>query len=221
MKLLVEAIGKFLLGVLLVGILLFLPAGTFRYPDAWMFMAVLFVPMFLAGLIMWVRNPTLLRSRLEGKEKQTTQKKVVGLSGLMFLMGFVLAGLDYRFGWSSIPRGLQAVGLVCFLTAYLFYAEVLRENTYLSRTIKVVDGQTVIDSGVYGIIRHPMYSATLFLFLSMPIILGSLYSFLVFLVYPFLIVQRIKQEEKLLLNELSGYSSYCKKVRYRLFPYIW
>ena len=200
---------------------MFLPAGTFAYLNGWLFMGVLFVPMFGAGLVMMAKNPELLKKRLNAKEKEREQSLVVKLSGLMFIVGFVLAGLDYRFGWTMLPMGYSIAGLVIFIFAYVLYAEVLRENTYLSRVIEVQDNQKVVDTGLYGVVRHPMYSATLMLFLTMPIILGSMFSFVVFLAYPFLIVKRLKNEEKVLEKDLAGYSEYKQKVKYRLIPFIW
>ena len=220
-KFFIQAIAKFLLGVVLVGVLLFLPAGTFSFFNGWLFMGVLFIPMFFAGIVMMLKNPTLLKSRLVAKEKQQEQSLVVKLSGLMFLAGFIVAGLGVRFNWYILPTPVVIVATFLFLIAYLIYAEVLRENTYLSRTIEVQENQKVIDTGLYGIVRHPMYSATLLLFLSMPIVLGSVYSFLIFLAYPFIIAKRIKAEEEFLEKELSGYSEYKKKVKYRLIPFIW
>lgn len=220
-KLFFSAITKFLLGVLLVGLLIFLPAGTLDWFGGWMLMAILFVPMFCAGIVMMIKNPGLLASRLDAKEKRGKQSIVVKLSGLMFLCGFIVAGLGVRFGWYMLPMPVCIAGAVLFIIAYMLYAEVLRENTYLSRTIEVQEGQKVIDTGLYGIVRHPMYSATLLLFLSMPIVLGSVWSFLIFLVYPFIIAARLKDEEKFLEDELEGYREYKKKVRYRLIPFIW
>ena len=220
-KLFISAITKFLLGVVLVGLLLFLPAGTLDWFGGWMLMAILFVPMFFAGIVMMIKNPALLASRLVAKEKRGKQSTVVKLSGLMFLCGFIVAGLGVRFEWYTLPMPAQIIGAVMFIIAYLLYAEVLRENTYLSRTIEVQEGQKVIDTGLYGIVRHPMYSATLLLFLSMPIVLGSVWSFLIFMVYPFIIAARLKDEEKFLEEELEGYREYKKKVKYRLIPFIW
>ena len=220
-KLFIQAIAKFLLGVVLVGLLIFLPAGTLLFPNGWLFMGILFVPMFFAGIVMMFKNPALLEKRLQAKEKQKEQDLVVKLSGLMFLAGFIVAGLGVRFDWYRLPTGVTVGAAAVFLIAYLLYAEVLRENTYLSRTIEVQEGQKVVDTGLYGIVRHPMYSVTLLLFLSMPIVLGSLYSALIFLAYPFIIGKRIKNEEALLSNELDGYSEYMKKVKYRLIPFIW
>ena len=220
-KFFIQAIAKFLLGVVLVGVLLFLPAGTFSFFNGWLFMSILFIPMFLAGIVMMFKNPALLKSRLDAKEKQKEQSLVIKLSGLMFLAGFIVAGLGVRFNWYILPTPVVIVATFLFLIAYLIYAEVLRENTYLSRIIEVQENQKVIDTGLYGIVRHPMYSATLLLFLSMPIVLGSVYSFLIFLAYPFIIAKRIKAEEEFLEKELSGYSEYKKKVKYRLIPFIW
>ena len=221
MKLFVSAILKFSLGVILVGLLIFLPAGTFQYFNGWLFMGILFIPMFLAGLVMMAKNPKLLESRLDAKEKEAEQSLVVKLSGLMFLAGFIVAGLGVRFGWYTLPKPVVIASAIIFLIAYILYAEVLRENTYLSRTIEVQEGQTVVDTGLYGIVRHPMYSVTLLLFLSMPLVLGSIYSFIIFLVYPFIIAKRIKHEEEFLEKELNGYREYKQKVKYRLIPFIW
>ncbi len=221
MKLFWSAIGKFTLGVLLVGALVFVPAGTLEYRKGWLFMGILFVPMFLAGVLMMVKSPELLRKRLNAKEKQGGQSLVIKLSGLMFVAGFILAGLSHRFGWLPLPDWVSYTAAALFLAAYLMYAEVLRENSYLSRTIEVQEGQKVIDTGLYGIVRHPMYSATILLFLAMPLVLGSIISFFVFLLYPILIAFRIKGEEKLLEAELPGYAEYQKKVKYRLLPFVW
>lgn len=221
MKLFIGAITKFLLGVVLVGILIFLPAGTFSFFNGWLLMGILFIPMFFAGIVMLFKNPDLLKSRLDAKEKQREQSLVVKLSGLMFLAGFVVAGLGVRFGWYALPKPVVIVAAVIFIIAYILYAEVLRENTYLSRTIDVQENQKVIDTGLYGIVRHPMYSVTLLLFLSMPLVLGSVYAFLIFLAYPFIIAKRIKHEEEFLEKELNGYREYKQKVKYRLIPFIW
>lgn len=220
-NLFIQAITKFLLGFVLVGLVIFLPAGTLSFFNGWLLLGVLFIPMFLAGIIMMVKNPELLKKRLNAKEKLEEQSLVVKLSGLMFLSGFIIAGLDFRFGWYTLPKVTVIIATVVFLIAYILYAEVLRENTYLSRTIEVQDNQKVIDTGLYGIVRHPMYSATLLLFLSMPIVLGSIYSFIIFLTYPLIIAKRIKSEETFLEKELSGYSEYKQKVKYRLIPFIW
>ncbi len=220
-KLFLEAISKFLLGVILVGVLIFLPAGTFAFTAGWLFMGVLFLPMFAAGLVMLKKDPNLLQSRLDAKEKQKDQDLVVKLSGLMFIAGFVVAGLDFRFGWLPLPLGVSLGAAAVFLFAYALYAEVLRENAYLSRTIQVQEGQTVVDTGLYGIVRHPMYAVTLLLFLSIPLVLGSLIAFPVFVIYPFIIAKRIKGEEAFLEQELNGYTAYKQKVKYRLIPFIW
>lgn len=220
-KLFLGAITKFLFGVALVGVLIFLPAGTFSYFNGWLLMGILFVPMFLAGIVMIFKNPGLLKSRLNAKENSREQSLVVKLSGLMFLSGFIVAGLGVRFHWYVLPIGVVVGAAVVFLVAYILYAEVLRENTYLSRTIEVQENQKVIDTGLYGIVRHPMYSVTLLLFLSMPIVLGSVYAFLIFLAYPFIIAKRIQHEEKFLEEELDGYSAYKQKVKYRLIPFVW
>ena len=220
-RLFIQAITKFLFGFVLIGLLIFLPAGTLSFFNGWLFMGILFVPMFLAGIVMMFKNPDLLKSRLDAKEKQREQSIVIKLSGLMFLAGFIVAGLDFRFGWLTLPKGVVICAAIVFLAAYILYAEVLRENTYLSRTIEVQENQKVIDTGLYGIVRHPMYSVTLLLFLSMPLVLGSIYSFLIFLSYPFIIAKRIKGEEEFLEKELDGYREYKQKVRYRLIPFIW
>jgi protein-S-isoprenylcysteine O-methyltransferase Ste14 len=220
-KLFIGAICKFLLGVVLIGALLFLPAGTLSFSYGWLLMGILFIPMFVAGIVMMIKNPKLLSIRLNAKEKEGEQKTVVKLSGLMFIAGFVLAGLDFRFGWLPLPPWVSVIGAVLFLAAYAIYAEVLRENTYLSRTIEVQEGQKVISTGLYGIVRHPMYSATLLLFTSMPIVLGSVIAIIPFLFYPLIIGKRIINEEKVLSEGLEGYIDYKKKVKYRLIPFIW
>ena len=221
MKLFISAVTKFLLGVVLVGALIFLPAGSFVFLNGWLLLGVLFIPMFIAGLFMMFKNPDLLKRRLEAKEKQKEQDLVIKLSGLMFILGFIIAGLGFRFGWYMLPKTAVYIAAAVFISAYILYAEVLRENIYLSRTIKVEENQRVVDTGLYAIVRHPMYSATLILFLSMPLILGSIYSFIIFLAYPFIIAKRIKGEEELLEKELAGYSEYKQKVKYRLIPFIW
>ncbi len=220
-KLFIQAITKFLLGVVLVGVLIFLPAGTLNFFNGWLLMGILFVPMFAAGLVMMGKNPELLRSRLKAKEVQKDQDLVVKLSGLMFLAGFILAGLDFRFQWCPLPKTVVMIAAVLFVAAYVLYAEVLRENTYLSRTIEVQENQKVIDTGLYGIVRHPMYSATLLLFMSMPLVLGSLFAFIVFLAYPLIIAKRILGEEAFLKQELPGYEEYLEKVKWRLLPFVW
>lgn len=220
-KLFLSALVKFTAGVILVAALLFLPAGTLHFPGGWLLMGILFVPMFLAGLVMMAKSPNLLRSRLNAKEKEAEQDLVVKLSGLMFLVGFILAGLDHRFGWSKLPMTVNYIGAGLFLTAYVLYAEVLRENVWLSRTIEVQQGQTVVSTGFYGIVRHPMYAVTLLLFLSMPLVLGSIPAFVVFLAYPAIIAKRIRNEEEVLKHDLPGYAEYLEKVRWRMIPYIW
>lgn len=217
----IQAIAKFFLGVVLVGVLIFLPAGTFAFFPGWLLMGILFVPMFGAGIVMLFKNPRLLQKRLNAREKSREQSLVVKLSGLMFFAGFVTAGLNHRFHWYTLPDTACWIAAAVFLFAYLLYAEVLRENTYLSRTIEVQENQKVIDTGLYGIVRHPMYSVTLLLFLSMPLVLGSVYAFVIFLAYPFIIAARIKHEEEFLEKELPGYREYRQKVRYRLIPFIW
>ena len=217
----IQAISKFILGVIAIGLLIFLPAGTLVYPGAWLFMIILFVPMFVAGIIMMFYNPDLLRKRLNAKEKQAEQSIVIKLSGLMFVVGFVLAGLNYRFAWIVLPDGVSWVAAGVFVCAYLLYGEVLRENTYLSRTIEVQENQKVIDTGLYGVVRHPMYGVTILLFLSMPLVLGSVLSFVVFLAYPIIIAKRIRNEEEVLEAGLSGYEEYKKKVKYKVIPFIW
>ena len=220
-KLFISAISKFLLGVILVGVLVFLPAGTLNYINGIIFMCLLFIPMFIVGIILMKKNPDLLKRRLNAKEKERTQSKVIKVSGLMFLVGFILAGLDFRYKWTYLPLPVSIIFAVIFTLAYILYGEVLRENTYLSRTIEVSENQKVIDTGLYGIVRHPMYSATILLFLSMPLLLGSLISFVVFLIFPILMIIRIKNEEEVLSKELEGYEEYKKKVKYRLIPFIY
>lgn len=220
-KLFAQAILKFLLGVVLVGVLIFLPAGALSFGYGWLLMGILFVPMFLTGLVMMTKNTELLQKRLNAKEKQREQSLVVKLSGLMFLAGFVVAGLGFRFGWYMLPGWAVLAAAVVFLGAYAVYAEVLRENTYLSRTIEVQEGQRVIDTGLYGVVRHPMYSATVLLFLAIPLVLGSVFAFVIFLVYPFIIAKRIKHEEEFLERELPGYCDYKQKVKWRMIPFVW
>ena len=220
-KLFFQAIIKFLMGLLVVCALLFIPAGTINYWNAWVFVGVLFIPMFIAGIIMMIKNPELLKQRLDAKEKESEQKLVILGSGIMFLSGFIVAGLNYRYQWFVLPNVAVIIASIIFIISYILYAEVLRENTYLSRTIKVQENQKVVDSGLYGIVRHPMYAITILLFLSMPLILGSIYSFIIFLIYPILIALRIKNEEEVLEKELNGYIEYKKKVKYRIIPFIW
>lgn len=220
-KLFAQAISKYLLGVILVGTILFLPAWSFSYWNAWLFMGILFVPMFIAGIVMLGKNPELLQKRLDAKEKEAEQKSVVASSGLMFLASFIVAGLDWRFGWTNMPNWMVWAATGLFLLSYVLYAEVLRENTYLSRTIEVQENQKVIDTGLYGIVRHPMYMATIVLFLSMPLVLGSLYSFIIMLAYIPIIAKRIRNEEKVLEEGLPGYKEYKQKVKYKVIPFIW
>ena len=221
MKLMIEALTKFACGLLLVGLLIFLPAGTLYYTYGWLLLGLLFVPMLIAGFVMLAKSPDFLKKRLDAKEKQGTQKGVIAFSGLMFIVGFIVAGLDFRFGWSKMPTWVTITASVLFLIAYALYAEVMRENAYLSRTIKVEPGQTVVDTGLYGVVRHPMYAVTILLFLMIPLVLGSWYALLVFGFYPVIIVVRLKDEEELLTRELPGYDTYKRKVKYRLIPFIW
>ena len=221
MKLFVNALAKFFCGFLLVGLLIFLPAGTLDFSKGWLLMGLLFGPMFVAGLVMLAKSPVFLEKRLDVKEKRSTQQGVVKLSGLMFIAGFVVAGLDFRFGWSQMPKAVTVAASVLFLLAYLLYAEVMRENAYLSRTIQVEEGQTVVSTGLYGIVRHPMYMATLLLFLVMPQVLGSWWALIPFAFYPAIIISRLKDEEELLTRELAGYEEYKEKVKYRIIPFIW
>lgn len=216
-----QAITKFLLGIILVGVLLFLPAGTFAFWNAWLLMGILFVPMFIAGLALMGKNLELLQKRLDAREKESEQKKVVAFSGLMFLASFIVAGLDWRFAWTNMPTWVVWVATGLFLLSYLLYAEVLKENTYLSRTIEVQENQKVIDTGLYGIVRHPMYMATLVLFLSMPLVLGSLYAFIIMLEYIPIIAKRIRNEEKVLEEGLEGYKEYKRRVKYKVIPFVW
>ena len=220
-KLFVQAISKYILGAVLVGALVFLPAGSTEFWQGWLFMGILFIPMFFAGIAMMLKNPALLKERLDAREERGAQRAVIALSGLMFLLGFAAAGLNYRFAWPMLPAGISIAAAALFLLAYILYAEVLRENTYLSRSIKVQEGQKVIDTGLYGIVRHPMYSATLILFLAIPLVLGSWIGFAVMLAFVPVLAVRILKEESCLRKELDGYTAYCKKVRYRLMPYIW
>ena len=220
-ELFLQAILKFTLGVIIVGLLIFVPAGTLHYPNGQVFMGALFVPMFCAGIVLMIKNPELLRKRLNAKERQMEQNVVLKLSGLMFIAGFVVCGLDFRFGWLTLPMGVVAGAVIVFLLAYLMLAEVIRENTYLSRTIEVQENQKVIDTGLYGIVRHPMYSATVVLFLMMPLILGSLFGFMIFLIYPLIIAKRLRNEEEVLEEGLKGYREYKKRVKYKVIPFVW
>lgn len=221
MKLFLEAIVKFTCGLLLVLALIFLPAGTVNYLYGWLLVGLLFVPMLIAGFVMLAKSPEFLKKRLDVKEKQATQKGVVAYAGLMFIAGFVVAGLDYRFGWSNMPQWVTIIASVLFLFSYALYAEVMRENAYLSRTIRVEEGQKVVDTGLYGIVRHPMYAVTILLFLMMPLVLGSWYALIAFAFYPVIIIVRLKDEEDLLTRELPGYEAYKQKVKYRIILFIW
>ena len=221
LKLFFQAMAKFLGGLVAVGLLLFLPAWTFAYPQAWLLIGVLFLPMFCAGIVMMAVRPGLLERRLNAKEEQNEQKTVIALSGIMFAAAFVSAGLSFRFGWLMLPQWVSYAGTAVFLAAYALYAEVLRENEYLSRTVRVEDGQKIVDTGLYGVVRHPMYMSTLLLFLSMPLILGWVISFAVMLIYVPIIVLRIRNEEKVLEEGLDGYAEYKRRVRFRLIPFIW
>lgn len=220
-KLFFQAMVKFLLGLALVFGLLFIPAGSLQYVNGWIFMGLLFIPMFIVGIILMIKNPELLKRRLNAKEKEGEQKQVVLLSGLMFLFGFVIAGLNYRFKWLELPNIVTIISAIIFIISYILYGIVLKENTYLLRTIEVEKNQKVIDTGLYRIVRHPMYAATILLFLSMPLVLGSLFSFVIFLVYPVIIAKRIKNEEIVLEKDLKGYTEYKKKVKYKIIPFIW
>ena len=217
----ISAVTKYLAGLVILGLLIFLPAGTMAFAQGWIFMAVLFVPMFIIGVVLALKSPELLRKRLNSKEQETTQKGVVISSMLMFLGGFITAGLSFRFGWLRLPMWVSITAAVILLIGYAMYAEVLRENEYLSRTVEVQEEQKVIDTGLYGVIRHPMYTATILMFCSAPLVLGSVISFVIFLAYPVIIVTRIGNEEKVLEQGLKGYTDYKKKVRYRLLPFVW
>ena len=220
-KLFFEAIIKYIIGVILAGLLLFVPVGTFDYLNGWLFMCLLFIPMFIVGIIMMIKSPNLLKERLDVKEKDVKQKKVVGISAVMFILGFVVAGLNYRYNWIKLPNIVVIISSVIFILSYIMYAVVLKQNAFLARTIKVNKNQELITTGLYSIVRHPMYTATIFLFLSMPLVLNSLISFIIFLIYPFVIVARINNEEEVLEKELKGYKEYRRKVRYKLIPFIW
>ena len=220
-KLFLQALSKFLIGLIIICMLLFIPAGTLNYPNGWLFIALLFIPMFIAGIIMFIMAPDLLRRRLNAKEEEEEQKLVLLLSGIMFLLAFILAGLSFRFGWFKLPAIAIIMASIIFLIAYAMYAEVLRENEYLSRTVEVSENQKVVDTGLYGLVRHPMYTSTIFLFLSMPLVLDSILSFIVMLAYPIIIIFRIRNEEKVLEKDLDGYKEYKEKVKYKLFPYLW
>ena len=221
LKLFVQAMAKMLLGLVSVCFLIFVPAGTIKFFNGWLFVVSLFVPMFLAGVVMMFKSPELLKRRLDINETENEQKLVIVLSAIMFVLGFVVAGFGFRFSWYMVSKTVVAFATVMFFVSYVLYGEVLKQNPYLSRTIKVCIEQKVIDNGLYGIVRHPMYSVTLIMFLSVPLILGSLYSFFIFLAYPFIIAKRIKSEEKFLETNLDGYIEYKKKIKYRLIPFIW
>ena len=220
-KLFSQALSKFLFGLIIISLLLFIPAGTLNYPNAWLFLALLFIPMFIAGIIMLIKSPKLLKRRLNAKEEENEQKIVILISGAIFLLAFIIAGLNFRFGWSKLPQIVVVVASIIFLLSYIMYAEVLRENMYLSRTVEVSENQKVVDSGLYGLVRHPMYTSTIFIFLSMPLILGSLFSFVIMLIYPIIIFFRIKNEERFLEIKLEGYKEYKEKVKYKIIPFIW
>ena len=221
MKLLVSALSKFIFGLLFVGLLLFLPAGTIHFHNAWLFIVLLFVPILILGVVLFIKSPDLLKKRLNAKEKEKTQKSVVGISALLFLLGFVVAGLDYRFNLSTVPKYVVIIASAILLISYALYAEVMRENVYLSRTIEVQENQKVIDKGLYKIVRHPMYAVTIWLFLSIPLVLGSWYSLICFIPYIPVIIVRIINEEKVLEKSLDGYTDYKKRTKYRLIPFIW
>jgi len=220
-KLFIQAIGKFFSGIFMLSLLLLLPAGTVFYWNAWLLIGILFIPMFIVGIILMFSNPELLRKRLKVKEKETEQKSVIISGGLMFICGFIVAGLDYRYQWSVLPKWLVIVATVIFFAGYLMYAEVLRENRYLSRTVEIQESQKVIDTGLYAIVRHPMYTSTILLFLSLPLVLGSLSSFVIFLMYPLIVIKRIKNEEEVLEKGLAGYSDYKKRIKYKVIPFVW
>ncbi len=220
-KLFFQALGKILIGLIIIILLLFVPAGTFKYYNGWLFIALLFIPMLIAGTIMFVKSPELLKRRLNGKEEENEQKIVIAISGIMFLSSFIIAGLNFRFGWFRLSQTIVIIASIIFLISYIMYAEVLRENMYLSRTVEVNENQKVVDSGLYGIVRHPMYTSTIFLFLSMPLVLDSIFSFAIMLIYPIVIIFRITNEEKVLENELEGYKEYKEKVKYKIIPFIW
>jgi len=220
-KLFIQAIGKFFSGIFMLSLLLLLPAGTVFYWNAWLLIGILFIPMFIVGIILMFSNPELLRKRLNVKEKETEQKSIIISGGLMFICGFIVAGLDYRYQWSVLPKWFVIVATVIFFAGYLMYAEVLRENRYLSRTVEIQESQKVIDTGLYAIVRHPMYTSTILLFLSLPLVLGSLSSFVIFLMYPLIVIKRIKNEEEVLEKGLAGYSDYKNRIKYKVIPFVW
>jgi protein-S-isoprenylcysteine O-methyltransferase Ste14 len=216
-----QGIIKFFTGLIIICLLLFIPAGSLNYINGWIFIALLFIPMLIAGIVMFFKSPELLKRRLNAKEEEDEQKTVILISGIMFLLAFIVAGLNFRFGWFRLPQTVIIIASIIFLVSYIMYAEVLRENMYLSRTVEVSENQKVIDTGLYGIVRHPMYTSTIFLFLSMPLVLDSIFSFIIMLIYPIIIAFRIKNEEKFLKRDLEGYEEYQKKVRYKIIPFIW
>ena len=217
----IQAIKKFLLGLIIVGVLLFIPAGTINYPNAWLFLSLLFIPMFIVGIILMFKDPDLLKRRLNADEKESEQKLVLLVSGVMFISSFIIAGLNFRFNWNHLPQIIVIIASILFLLAYAMYGEVLRENKYLARTVKVEEDQKVVDTGLYEIVRHPMYTSTILSFLTIPLILGSIYSFIICLIYPIILSFRIKNEEKVLEKELNGYEQYKQKVKYRILPFVW
>ena len=220
-NLFIQAIKKFVLGLIIVAALLFIPAGTINYPNAWLFLSLLFIPMFIVGIIFMFKDPDLLKRRLNADEKESEQKLVLLVSGLMFISSFIIAGLNFRFNWSNLPQVIVIIASILFLLAYAMYGEVLRENKYLARTVKVEENQEVVDTGLYGIVRHPMYTSTILLFLTIPLILGSIYSFIICLIYPIILSFRIRNEEEVLEKELNGYGQYKQKVKYRILPFVW
>ena len=220
-KLFLQAITKYIFGILVVGALLFIPADSLEYWNGWLFIGLLFIPMLIAGIVLMIKRPELLRKRLNTKEQENEQKLVLLVSGLMFILGFIVAGLNYKYNWIKIPNIVVIISTILFIIAYILYAEVLRENAYLSRTIEIQENQKVIDAGLYRIVRHPMYAITILLFLTMPLILGSFISFIIFLIYPIIIGKRIKNEEKVLEKDLKGYAEYKKKVKYKVIPFVW
>ncbi len=220
-KLIISALTKYIAGLIMVALMLFLPAGTINYFNGWLFIGLLFVPMFLLGVVLLIKSPQLLEKRLRSKESEDDQKKVVGASLLMFLAGFILSAVDFRFGWTKVSLAVVIAAAIVLLASYALYAEVMRENVYLSRTVEIQEEQKVIDTGLYGVVRHPMYFSTVLLFLSIPLVLGSWIGFAIFCIYPFLLVKRIKNEEEVLTEGLAGYEEYKKKVKYRMIPFVW
>ncbi len=221
MKLLFQTITKFVLGLVMIGLLLFLPAGTFKFWNAWLFIGLLFIPMFFVALVLWRKDKELLKKRLNGKEKEKTQKNVILMTLIIFIGSFAVAGLDFKYNWSRLPMWAVALGSIILIIAYVLYIEVMRENTYLSRTVEIQENQKVIDTGLYGVVRHPMYMATTLLYLSFPIVLGSLIAFIIFLPFPFILAKRIKNEEEVLEKGLKGYKEYKEKVKYKMIPFVW